>query len=129
MYGRVELAVNRDGMVQTRYSPVGPEIVPLSVKPTGSEIVGHPAAGVTSDEVGVGVGVGVGAGALGLLMVMFPPVPGETISSAPQLASATALQLRTSARWIFVTGNGPLKNRVNRMRECVDRESPTRDRS
>ena len=90
--------MKRAGMVQTRYSPVGPEIVPLSVRPVGSEIVGQPAAASTSEDVGVGVGVGEGAGADGLLIVMFPPVPGETISSAPQLARATALQPSTSER-------------------------------
>ena len=61
--------------------------------------------------VGVGVGVAVAGG---LLMMTSPPVPGETISSAPQLARASAEQPRTSERWKLVTGNGPLKNRMNR---------------
>ena len=105
--------MKRSGRVQTRYSPVGPLMVLSSVRPTGSEMVGQPAAGVTSVDVGVGVGVGV-AVAGGLLMMTSPPVPGETISSAPQLARASAEQPRTSERWKLVTGNGPLKNRMNR---------------
>ena len=64
---------------------------------------------MTSVLVGAGVGVGVGAGAGGLLIVMLPPVPGETISSAPQLANASALVPRTSVRKRIVTGSGPLK--------------------
>jgi hypothetical protein len=60
-------------------------------------MVGQPAAGVTSDWVGAGVGVGAGA-AGGLLMMMSPLVPGDTISSAPQPAKAMMLQLITKVR-------------------------------
>ena len=42
--------MKRAGRVQTRYSPVGPLMVLSSVRPTGSEMVGQPAAGVTSVE-------------------------------------------------------------------------------
>ena len=85
------------GSVHTRQVPSGPVIVPESVRPCGSEIVGQPAAGVTSDG-GVAVGVGVGAGAGGYLMVMLPPVPGEAMSSGPHALSASTLQPRTSER-------------------------------
>ena len=102
------LALMREGSVQTRYSPVGPVIVPSSVRPCGSLIVGQPFAGVTVDGGGVGVGVGAGV-AGGLLIVMLPPVPGETISSAPHADRAMAEQPRTSERWILVTGTVPSK--------------------
>ncbi len=72
----------RAGNVQTRYVPVGPVMVPLSVKPCASAMVGQPPAGVT--VAGGGGGGGGGGGAAGLLMVMLPPVPGDAISSAPQ---------------------------------------------
>src|SRR6478735_10946001 len=85
------------GSVHTRQVPCGPVIVPESVRPCGSEIVGQPAAGVTSTGP-VGIGVGVGAGAGGLLMVMLPPVPDEAMSSGPQALSASRLQPRTSER-------------------------------
>src|SRR6187431_2870169 len=97
MRGSVVEARNTRGSVQTRQVPSGPVIVPESVRPAGSEIVGHPAAAVTSAGA-VGVGVGVGAGAGGLLMVMLPPVPGEAMSSGPQALSASRLQPRTSER-------------------------------
>ena len=58
-------------------------------------MVGQPLAGVTLPPVGVGVGVGVGEGA-GLLMMTFPPVPGEASSLGPQPASASALQPTSS---------------------------------
>ena len=93
----VEARITR-GNVQTRQVPSGPVIVPASVRPAGSEIVGQPAAGVTSaGPVGVGVGAGVGAGAGGLMMTL-PPVPGEAMSSGPQALSARTLQPRTSER-------------------------------
>ena len=96
--GSVVLALKTAGKMQTRYSPVGPVSVPSSARPAGLEIVGHSAAAVTGPEVGVGVGAGVGAGVAGGLMMMSPPVPGETISSAPQLARARAEQPSTSER-------------------------------
>ena len=89
-------AVKRAGTEQTRHVPVGPVIVPRSVRPAGSEIVGQPPAGVTSVLVGVGLGDGAGVGD-GLMMTL-PPLPGEVMSSAPQPASASALQPRTSER-------------------------------
>src|SRR6187402_823009 len=110
MRGSVLEARITRGSVQTRQVPCGPVMVPESVSPCGSEIVGHPAAGVTSTGP-VGVGVGVGAGAGGLLIVMLPPVPGEAMSSGPQAASASTLQPSTSERVRSVTANGPLKNR------------------
>src|SRR6478736_5840106 len=97
MRGSVLDARSTLGSVQTRQVPSGPVIVPESVRPVGSEIVGQPAAAVTSVGA-VGVGVGVGAGAGGLLMVMFPPDPGEAMSSGPQALSASKLQPRMSER-------------------------------
>ena len=88
--------------------PVGPEIVPRSSSCVGLAICGQLAAGVASVLVGVGAGAGAGVGA-GLLIVTLPPVPGETISSAPQPARASALQPITSERWRFFTASGPLK--------------------
>src|SRR5690606_16922001 len=96
---------NTAGKVQTRHSPVGPVIVPASVKPCGSAMVGQPEAGVTTAGP-VGVGDGVGAG--GLLMVILPPLPGEAISSGPQAESASTLQPRMSERVRLVTADGPL---------------------
>src|SRR5690606_11804677 len=91
----IEVRMTR-GSVHTRQVPSGPVIVPEPVRPCGSSIAGHPAAGATTaGPVGVGVGAGVGAG---LLMVMFPPVPGEARSSGPQAASASTLQPSTSER-------------------------------
>src|SRR5882757_11585976 len=75
----------RAGRLQTRYVPVGPVIVPESVRPCGSGIVGQPLAGVISVLVGAGVGDGAG-----LLIMTFPPVPGDAMSLAPQpLRTAT----------------------------------------
>ena len=87
IFGNVLVVLTRAGNVQTRYVPVGPVIVPLSVKPCASAIVGQPPAGVT---VAVGGGGGGGGGAAGLLMVMLPPVPGDAISSAPQPVTRAA---------------------------------------
>ena len=87
IFGNVLVVLMRAGKVQTRYVPVGPVIVPLSVKPCASAIVGQPPAGVT---VAVGGGGGGGGGAAGLLMVMLPPVPGDAISSAPQPVTRAA---------------------------------------
>lgn len=77
-------------------------------------MVGQPAAGVTKVEVGVGVGVGAGAG--GLLIVMLPPVPGDTMSSPPQAAKASVLQPMKMERVKCVTAIGPLYLTENRMR-------------
>ena len=71
-----------------------PLMVPPSVSPCGSAMVGHPAAATTVEVVGVGVGAGAGAG--GLLMVTLPPVPGEATSPAPQPATASELTPSTS---------------------------------
>jgi hypothetical protein len=75
-----------------RYSPVGPLIVPRSTSGVSFEIVGQPAAGVTS--VGVGGGGAGGGGGGGLVIVMFPPLPGEAISSAPPHAPSAAQAVR-----------------------------------
>ena len=61
----------------------------------GLVMLGQELAGVICPVVGGGGGGGGGAG---LLMVTLPPVPGETISSAPQPASASALQPIMSVR-------------------------------
>ena len=88
IFGNVLVVLTRAGNVQTRYVPVGPVIVPLSVKPCASAMVGQPPAGVT--VAGGGGGGGGGGGAAGLLMVMLPPVPGDAISSAPQPVTRAA---------------------------------------
>jgi hypothetical protein len=64
-------------------------------------IVGHPAAGVTSVGGTTG-GVTGGATAGGLLIVMFPPEPGEEISSAPQPARLAATIPATTIRTGFM---------------------------
>jgi hypothetical protein len=84
----VLVVLMRAGNVQTRYVPVGPVMVPLSVKPCASAMVGQPPAGVT--VAGGGGGGGGGGGAAGLLMVILPPVPGDAISSAPQPVTRAA---------------------------------------
>ena len=76
----------RAGRLQTRQVPVGPVIVPASVRPCGSEMVGQPDAGVTVPPVGVGVGVGVGLG-VGVLPPP-PPPPHDVSSNAPIAAKA-----------------------------------------
>ena len=70
---------------------------------------GQSAAAVAVVVAG-GVGVGVGAGAPLLLIVTLPPVPGETISSAPQLARASELTPRIRVRLRVFTARGPLTN-------------------
>jgi len=52
----------RLGNWQTRYEPVGPEIVPAFVRPCGSAIDGQAPAAVTVATGGGGGGGGGGAG-------------------------------------------------------------------
>ena len=89
MSASVTARVMRAGSAQTRYVPVGPVIVPPSVKPGVDGIVGQPAAGVTSTGATTGGGVTTGGGA-GLLIVMLPLVPGDATSSAPHAESTAA---------------------------------------
>ena len=99
--------------------PVGPLIVPPSVRPWGSEIVGQPAAAVTKVLVGVGVGVGAGVVVV-LLIVTFPLVPAEAISPAPQPLRINALLPSRSKPWNFLTivplgrsGRHPIRLRLS----------------
>ena len=88
MRASVVLRVKRAGSSQTRYVPVGPVRVPRSASPAGSSMVGQPLAGVTRVGVVGVVGAGEGAAAGGLLIVMLPPLLGDSTDSAPQAASA-----------------------------------------
>ena len=112
---RLMLDTMRDGSAQTRYVPVGPVIVPRSLRPWASAIVGQPVAGVTRLTVGVGVGEGAGVGAGLLMMLMLPPVPGEAMSFAPQPPSAAIDTVAINMRRRFELVMFPVSSSLSRL--------------
>src|SRR5687767_5044199 len=82
-------------------------MVPSSLRPAGSAIVGQPAAGSTkSGSAGGGGGGGLLLTGGGLLIVTLPLLPAEEISSAPQPAKLIAML--ATIRWdalIFIEGS------------------------